>query len=89
MRASLLATTLLCALTSSAWSADGAALVKQHCAICHQDSAGGTVGLAPSLLGEHWQKLGAERTYLPTVLIRGLSGPIKVGGVPFSGNMPA
>jgi mono/diheme cytochrome c family protein len=73
----------------TAGAADGAALFKQHCAICHQDSAGGTVGLAPSLLGEHWQRLGAERGYLPTVLLRGLSGPIKTAGGPFNGNMPA
>jgi mono/diheme cytochrome c family protein len=73
----------------SAWAADGAALFKQHCAVCHQDSAVGTVGLAPSLLGEHWQRLGAERGYLPTVLLRGLSGPIKVAGGSFNGNMPA
>lgn len=79
----------LLAAAPAARAADGAALFKQHCAICHQDSAAGTVGLAPSLLGDHWQKLGADRSYLPTVLIKGLSGPIKVGGVPFVGNMPA
>ena len=73
----------------AARAADGAALYKQHCAICHQDSAAGTVGLAPPLLGEHWQRLGAERAYLPAVLLRGLSGPIKVAGGAFNGNMPA
>ena len=87
--AGLTVAALLVVLAGPAWSADGAALFKQHCAICHQDSAGGTVGLAPSLLGEHWQKLGAERTYLPAVLIKGLSGAIKVGGTNFVGNMPA
>jgi len=89
MRAGPAIAALLGVLAGPVWSADGAALFKQHCAICHQESGAGTVGLAPSLLGEHWQKLGAERTYLPTVLIRGLSGPIKVGGAPFVGNMPA
>jgi mono/diheme cytochrome c family protein len=81
--------TALLAAALPAWAADGAALFKQHCAICHQDSAAGTPGLAPSLLGEHWQKLGADRSYLPTVLLKGLSGPIKVNGQPFVGNMPA
>jgi mono/diheme cytochrome c family protein len=89
MRAGLAAVALLGTLAGPACAADGAALFKQHCAICHQESAAGTVGLAPSLLGAHWLKLGAERSYLPTVLIKGLSGPIKVGGVPFVGNMPA
>lgn len=75
--------------TMPALAADGAALFKQHCAICHQESAAGTPGLAPSLLGGHWQALGADRSYLPTVLLKGLSGPIKVNGQPFVGNMPA
>jgi mono/diheme cytochrome c family protein len=68
---------------------DGAGLFAQHCAACHQPDGAGTVGLAPALKGEHWAKLGAERAYLPTVLINGLSGPIKVNGQAFSGSMPA
>lgn len=89
MRARPAVAGVLAMLAAQAWAADGAALFKQHCATCHQESAAGTVGLAPSLLGAHWQKLGADRSYLPTVLIKGLSGAIKVGGVPFVGNMPA
>lgn len=85
----LLAIAALAAAAAPSWAADGAALFKQHCAICHQESAAGTPGLAPSLLGAHWQKLGAERAYLPTVLLKGLSGPIKVDGQPFVGSMPA
>lgn len=77
------------AATMPALAADGAALFKQHCAICHQESAAGTPGLAPSLLGAHWQKLGADRNYLPMVLLKGLSGQIKVSGQPFVGSMPA
>lgn len=85
-----LAAAALAVLTAApVLAADGAALFKQHCAICHQDSAAGTPGLAPGLLGPHWQKLGAERAYLLTVLLKGLSGSIKVDGQPFVGNMPA
>ncbi|MBL0087470.1 MAG: cytochrome c [Ideonella sp.] len=73
---------------SAALAADGQALFKQHCAVCHQETATGTVGLAPSLQGEHWQRLGAERAYLPTVMLKGLAGMIKVGGQPFVGSMP-
>jgi mono/diheme cytochrome c family protein len=81
---------LACGTTASALAApDGTALFKQHCAICHQESAAGTVGLAPPLLGEHWQKLGADRSYLPTVLSKGLSGPIKVAGQSINALMPA
>jgi mono/diheme cytochrome c family protein len=46
------------------------------------------VGLAPSLKGDHWARLGADRGYLPMVLVHGLSGPIKVNGGTFIGSMP-
>lgn len=75
--------------TGGALAQDGAALFAQHCAACHQGDGSGTVGLAPALKGEHWGRLGAERSYLATVLTHGLSGPIKVNGQPFSGSMPA
>lgn len=67
---------------------DGTALFAQHCATCHQPDGSGTVGLAPSLKGEHWAKLGADRSYLPRVLVHGLSGAIKVNGQTFVGSMP-
>ncbi len=79
---------LLVAAGAAAQAADGVALFKQHCAVCHQENAGGTVGLAPTLLGEHWQRLGAERQYIPMVMLKGMSGTIKVAGQPFSGSMP-
>jgi mono/diheme cytochrome c family protein len=67
---------------------DGAALFLQHCSPCHQPDGSGTVGLAPSLKGDHWARLAKERSYIPTVLINGLSGPITVNGGRFSGSMP-
>jgi mono/diheme cytochrome c family protein len=68
---------------------DGVALFAQHCAVCHQADASGVAGLAPSLKGEHWTKLGADRSYLPTVVLKGLLGPIQLaGGQSFNGNMP-
>ena len=67
----------------------GAALFAQHCASCHQADGSGTVGLAPALKGAHWLKLGADRSYLPAILVHGLSGPIKVNGQVFVGSMPA
>jgi mono/diheme cytochrome c family protein len=66
----------------------GAALYAQHCAACHQADGTGTVGLAPAIKGEQWRKLGAERAYLATVLVYGMSGPIKVAGQTFVGSMP-
>ena len=79
----------LAALSPAVQAADGAALFGQHCASCHQPDASGAVGLAPALKGAHWQKLGADRGYLPTVITHGLSGPIQVNGQPFVGSMPA
>jgi len=87
MRRALLSVAAL--FVTPAWAADGAALFQQHCATCHQASAAGTVGLAPGLLGPHWQRLGADSSYLPTVLLKGLSGMIKVDGQAFVGSMPA
>jgi len=72
-----------------AQAADGQALFAQHCATCHQADASGTVGLAPPLKGGHWQRLGADKDYLPSVLLHGLSGRIQVEGQVFSGLMPA
>jgi mono/diheme cytochrome c family protein len=66
---------------------DGKALFAQHCAACHQGDGGGTPGLAPPIKGEHWKSLGAERSYLPTVILHGLSGSLKVAGQPFVGAM--
>jgi mono/diheme cytochrome c family protein len=69
--------------------ADGAALFAQHCAVCHLADGAGQAGLAPALKGEHWAKLGAERAYLPNVLVHGLAGAIKVNGQTFVGVMTA
>lgn len=88
-RGAVIAMLLVASLGAGAQPAlDGAALYAQHCAACHQADGTGTVGLAPALKGAHWAKLGAERAYLPTVLVHGLSGTIKVNGQAFSGSMP-
>jgi mono/diheme cytochrome c family protein len=75
---------------AGAWAQapDGAALYGQHCATCHQADGSGTPGLAPAIKGEHWQRLGADRNYLPMVMLHGLAGPIRVNGQPFVGAMP-
>ena len=72
--AALASVLALCAPLSHA--ADGAALYAQHCATCHQADGSGTVGLAPPLKGEHWQRLGSDRSYLAQVITHGLSGLI-------------
>jgi mono/diheme cytochrome c family protein len=79
---------LAAATTSAAAAADGAALFAQHCATCHQPDGSGTVGLAPTLRGAHWERLGADRGYLLAVVLHGLSGPIRIDGQTFVGSMP-
>ncbi len=67
---------------------DGSALFARNCAICHQADASGTIGLAPPIKGEQWARLGADRGYLPAVLVHGLSGAIQVAGQTYTGSMP-
>lgn len=89
VRLAPIAAVLLAGLASAGSArADGSALFAQHCATCHQADGSGTVGLAPPLKGEHWARLGADRLYVPTVLVHGLSGAIKVGTQTFVGSMP-
>lgn len=80
---------VMCVAGAAQAQPDGAALYAQHCAVCHLADGAGQAGLAPSLKGEHWAKLGAERAYLPTVLVHGLAGAIKVNGQTFVGVMAA
>lgn len=88
IRRALAACTVALVTCSAAWANDGASLFAQHCAPCHQADGSGTVGLAPPLKGEHWGKLGADRAYVPHVVVHGLSGAIRVNGQPFVGAMP-
>ncbi len=86
MKRALCALLLACAGVPAL--AQGAVLYAQHCAACHQADGSGTVGLAPSLKGEHWARLGADKSYTAAVLLHGLSGPIVVNGQRFVGSMP-
>lgn len=67
----------------------GATLFETHCSACHQPDGSGTVGLAPSIKGDHWKALSKDRQYLLSVLTKGLSGRIEVNGQVFIGNMPS
>jgi mono/diheme cytochrome c family protein len=91
MKRALIAISMLAfvATVAAQQAKDGGALFKQTCATCHGASLEGTTGLAPALKGDHWAKLGAEREYLPTVILYGLSGAITVNGQKFVGNMPS
>lgn len=71
-------------------AADGAAIYGR-CAACHTKTGAGVPGVFPPL-GEDFRTLAASeagRRYLALVVTRGVSGPIKVGGKPYAGVMPA
>ncbi|MEI6643066.1 MAG: cytochrome c [Novosphingobium sp.] len=69
---------------------DGAALYAK-CAACHTKTGAGVPAVFPPL-GEDFRAMAtteAGRRYLGLVVTRGVSGPIKVGGKPYAGVMPA
>lgn len=71
-------------------AADGAAIYGK-CAACHTKTGAGVPGVFPPL-GEDFRVMATSepgRRYLALVVTRGVSGPIKVGGKPYAGVMPA
>jgi mono/diheme cytochrome c family protein len=70
-------------------SADGMMVFKENCAACHQADASGTPGVAPPLIGAHWQKLqDPQNNYILQVLSAGLTGKLTVGEQTYNGAMP-
>ncbi|MDT3678044.1 MAG: cytochrome D1 domain-containing protein [Burkholderiaceae bacterium] len=75
-------------------SSPGAKVYVQQCAACHQPGGEGVAGAFPPQKG-HTSKVYAAnggvggRAYLAHVLLYGLTGPIKVEGKEYNGNMPA
>lgn len=64
----------------------GQAAFETTCAVCHQASGSGLPGTFPPLAGSEWVKGSPERPI--AVVLRGLQGPLKVGGMTYSGSMP-
>ncbi|WP_167494554.1 c-type cytochrome [Gluconobacter roseus] len=78
-------------LASSAMAADGAALYRGKCAMCHGPSGAGRPGTFPPLAGRVGQIAGSSdgKAYLAAVLVNGLHGPVTVEGQSYKGYMPA
>lgn len=57
-----------------------------RCMACHQVHGKGMPGLAPNLVGSPYV-LG-DKSRLAAILLRGLTGPIKIGDKSFNGTMP-
>ncbi|WP_421846611.1 c-type cytochrome [Novosphingobium sp.] len=82
---------VLVGLTLPVHAAPDGAAIYARCAACHTKTGAGVPGVFPPL-GEDFRVMAsseAGRRYLALVVTRGVSGPIKVGGKPFAGVMPA
>ena len=66
--------------------ARGKAVYAKTCVACHQPDGKGLPGVFPPLAGSDW--LEADPSLLSKVILRGLQGPITIGGAPFTGPMP-
>lgn len=66
---------------------DGAAVFASRCAACHQANGAGLAGVFPPLAKSEWV-VGKESTLL-AILLHGVTGPLTVNGVVYSGAMPA
>ena len=64
----------------------GQAAFESTCAVCHQASGSGVPGTFPPLAGSEWVRGKAEVPI--AVVLRGLQGPLKVGGMSYAGSMP-
>lgn len=82
---------LILLATANGALADDAALFAQTCGACHGKSGVGIPGMAPPLAGADWAKAGKaeSRTYVPTVILNGLSGKLMAAGRTYQSVMPA
>lgn len=69
--------------------ADGAAVYAEGCAVCHGPEGRGTPGAFPPIAGHAAELAAADRSYLPLVILYGLSGAIDIEGERYNGVMPA
>lgn len=72
-----------------AHGADGVTVFRENCAACHQADAKGTPGVAPPLIGIHWQRLqDPQKNYILQVLAAGLTGKLTIAEQTYNGAMP-
>jgi mono/diheme cytochrome c family protein len=65
----------------------GEKIYKNACVACHQPAGNGVAGQFPPLDGSEWVTGSDER--LITIVLYGLTGPVKVKGGEYNGVMPA
>ena len=71
----------------AAAAVDGASVFSSRCAACHQATGQGLPGAFPPLAGSEFVLGDGERAV--RIVLRGLSGPVTVKGLPFNNGMPA
>lgn len=64
----------------------GKKLYTGNCVSCHQANGAGVPGQYPPLAGSEW--VMGEPARLKRILLHGLEGAVRVGGVTYNGNMP-
>jgi mono/diheme cytochrome c family protein len=73
--------------TSNKGKVDGGAIFASMCVACHQANGQGLPGVFPPLAGSEW--VNGRDTTLVTILLHGITGPIRVKGSTYNGAMPA
>ena len=66
--------------------AAGKALFSGTCSTCHQPQGEGMAGVFPPLAKSDY--IAADPKRVPTVILHGLIGPVKVNGMDYNSNMP-
>jgi mono/diheme cytochrome c family protein len=65
----------------------GNLIYSQYCVSCHKQDGKGISGTFPPL--ERSKKVGGDKKALITVLLHGMSGPVKIKGVDYDQQMPS
>jgi len=68
----------------------GAKIYNTYCTNCHQQNGKGDGNMFPPLSGSEWVTGGKfmEKDVAIGVMLKGVSGPIKVSGIPYNSAMP-
>ena len=81
--------TVTAAGAGGAGDVNGEGVYEANCSSCHQSTGQGVPGAFPPLVAHAPELYAADRSYLPKLLLYGLSGAISVEGSTYNGQMPA
>lgn len=75
--------------TETAEAVDGAAVYATNCSSCHGADGAGIPGAFPPVAQHAADLAYADRAYLVDLMLYGVNGAIRVGGMTYNGVMPA